>query len=80
MRVVIAEDLALLRDGIASLLADDGHEVVAAVGDGEALLDALDEHPPGPRDRRRPDAADADRRGRARRGRGAPPPARTPRS
>jgi DNA-binding NarL/FixJ family response regulator len=46
MRVVIAEDLALLRDGIASLLADDGHDVVAAVGDGEALLDALAEHRP----------------------------------
>jgi DNA-binding NarL/FixJ family response regulator len=46
MRVVIAEDLALLRDGIAALLADDGHVVVAAVGDGEALLDALAEHRP----------------------------------
>jgi len=46
MRVVIAEDLALLRDGIASLLADGGHEVVAAVGDGEALLGALAEHEP----------------------------------
>ena len=46
MRVVIAEDLVLLREGIASLLADDGHEVVAAVGDGVALLAALDEHEP----------------------------------
>jgi DNA-binding NarL/FixJ family response regulator len=46
MRVVIAEDLALLREGIASLLADSGHEVVAGVGDGEALLAALDEHRP----------------------------------
>jgi DNA-binding NarL/FixJ family response regulator len=46
MRVVIAEDLALLRDGIAALLADDGHVVVAAVGDGDALLDALAEHRP----------------------------------
>ena len=46
MRVVIAEDLVLLREGIASLLTDDGHEVVAAVGDGEALLAALDEHAP----------------------------------
>ena len=46
MRVVIAEDLALLRDGIASMLADSGHEVVAAVGDGDALLDALEEHRP----------------------------------
>jgi DNA-binding NarL/FixJ family response regulator len=46
MRVVIAEDLALLRDGIAALLADGGHEVVAAVGDGKALLDALGAHRP----------------------------------
>jgi DNA-binding NarL/FixJ family response regulator len=46
MRVVIAEDLRLLRDGIASMLVDGGHEVVAAVGDGEALLEALDEHRP----------------------------------
>jgi DNA-binding NarL/FixJ family response regulator len=46
MRVVIAEDLALLREGIASLLKDEGHEVVAAVGDGEALLSAAAEHRP----------------------------------
>ena len=46
MRVVIAEDLVLLREGLASLLADGGHEVVAGVGDGEALLAAIDEHRP----------------------------------
>ncbi|HYZ70085.1 MAG TPA: response regulator transcription factor [Thermoleophilaceae bacterium] len=46
MRVVIAEDLVLLREGIASLLADHGHEVVAGVGDGEALLEAMAEHAP----------------------------------
>ena len=46
MRVVIAEDLVLLREGIASLLADSGHEVVAGVGDGAALLEALAEHDP----------------------------------
>ena len=34
MRVVIAEDLALLRDGLQRLLRDNGFEVVAAVGDG----------------------------------------------
>jgi DNA-binding NarL/FixJ family response regulator len=38
MRVVIAEDLALLRDGMTRLLRDNGIEVVAAVGDGEALV------------------------------------------
>jgi DNA-binding NarL/FixJ family response regulator len=46
MRVVIAEDLALLREGIASLLKDEGHEVPAAVGDGESLLAAAAEHRP----------------------------------
>jgi DNA-binding NarL/FixJ family response regulator len=35
---VIAEDLALLRDGLARLLADSGLEVVAAVEDGSSLL------------------------------------------
>jgi DNA-binding NarL/FixJ family response regulator len=38
MRVVIAEDLALLRDGLSRLLRDNGIEVVAAVADGEALV------------------------------------------
>ena len=38
MRVVIAEDLALLRDGLTRLLRDNGFEVVAAVQDGDALL------------------------------------------
>ena len=38
MRVVIAEDLALLRDGMSRLLRDNGFEVVAAVGDGESLV------------------------------------------
>ena len=46
MRVVIAEDLALLRDGLARLLRDSGFEVVAAVADGEALLEAVEEHRP----------------------------------
>ncbi|HEX3874393.1 MAG TPA: response regulator transcription factor [Solirubrobacteraceae bacterium] len=46
MRVVIAEDLALLREGIAALLKDAGHDVVAAVGDGDALLSAAVEHSP----------------------------------
>lgn len=38
MRVVIAEDLALLRDGLSRLLRDNEIEVVAAVSDGEALV------------------------------------------
>ena len=46
MRVVIAEDSVLLRAGIGRLLADEGVTVVAAVGDGTALLAALVEHRP----------------------------------
>jgi len=46
VRVVIAEDLAILREGLVQLLADRGHEVCAAVGDGPALLDAVAEHQP----------------------------------
>ena len=41
MRVVIAEDLALLRDGLARLLRDNGFDVVAAVSDGDALVHAV---------------------------------------
>jgi DNA-binding NarL/FixJ family response regulator len=41
MRVVIAEDLALLRDGLTRLLRDNGFEVVAAVRDGDALIHAV---------------------------------------
>jgi DNA-binding NarL/FixJ family response regulator len=38
LRVVIAEDLALLRDGLTRLLRDNGFDVVAAVTDGSALV------------------------------------------
>lgn len=37
MRIVIAEDSVLLREGLTRLLADYGHEVVAALGDAEGL-------------------------------------------
>lgn len=46
MRIVIAEDSAVVRAGLAEILADRGHQVVAAVGDAEALLVAVDEHQP----------------------------------
>jgi DNA-binding NarL/FixJ family response regulator len=46
VRVVIAEDLALLREGIMRLLGEHGFEVVAAVEDGEALVAAVEEHDP----------------------------------
>ena len=43
MRAVIAEDLALLRDGIKRLLEDNDCEVVAAVEDADSLIDAIEE-------------------------------------
>ena len=46
MRVAIADDSALLRQGLARLLADDGCEVVASVGDSAALLRAIEPVPP----------------------------------
>ena len=46
MRVAIADDSALLRQGLARLLTDDGCKVVAAVGDGDALLRAIEPVPP----------------------------------
>ena len=46
MRVVIAEDAGLLREGLTAMLADRGHEVCAAVGDAAALLAAVKEHDP----------------------------------
>jgi DNA-binding NarL/FixJ family response regulator len=41
VRVVIAEDLALLRDGLTRLLRDNGFDVVGAVRDGDALVHAV---------------------------------------
>ena len=46
MRIVIAEDTVLLREGLAGLLEDAGHEVVARVGDAEALMAVVAEHEP----------------------------------
>ncbi|MFD9723253.1 response regulator [Streptomyces sp. NPDC059072] len=46
LRVVLAEDAVLLRAGLVELLTRGGHEVVAAVGDAEALAGAVEEHRP----------------------------------
>jgi DNA-binding NarL/FixJ family response regulator len=46
VRIVIAEDTALLREGLAGLLEDAGEEVVARCGDGETVLVAVAEHDP----------------------------------
>ncbi|MBF6342595.1 response regulator transcription factor [Nocardia cyriacigeorgica] len=46
LRVVIAEDSAILRDGLAGLLAERGHQVVAMVGDATNLSEVVAEHAP----------------------------------
>jgi len=46
MRLVIAEDSALFRDGLSRLLEDTGHEIVAAVADADAAQTAVRGHQP----------------------------------
>jgi DNA-binding NarL/FixJ family response regulator len=46
MRVVIAEDSALLREGLARLLVEANFDVVAAVSDGETAIRAVADHQP----------------------------------
>jgi DNA-binding NarL/FixJ family response regulator len=46
MRVILAEDSVLLREGLARLLGDTGLEVTHAVGDADTLLAAVDADPP----------------------------------
>ncbi|WP_433226148.1 response regulator [Microtetraspora malaysiensis] len=46
MRVVLAEDSVLLREGLVWVLGSAGFEVVAAVSDAEGLLRAVDDHEP----------------------------------
>ena len=46
LRAVIAEDSALVREGIARLLTDAGYDVVAKVGDADALILAVEQLQP----------------------------------
>ncbi|MCE9621771.1 MAG: response regulator transcription factor [Actinomycetia bacterium] len=46
MRILIAEDSVLLREGLTRLLGEYGHEVVAAEGDASRLLAMVSEHEP----------------------------------
>jgi DNA-binding NarL/FixJ family response regulator len=46
MRVVIAEDSVLLREGLTRLLTEANHEVAAVAGDAEGFLRAVAEHIP----------------------------------
>ncbi|MEW2019027.1 response regulator transcription factor [Rhodococcus sp. NPDC076796] len=41
MRVIVAEDSTLLREGLVRLLVDEGHDVIASVGDADSLLAAV---------------------------------------
>jgi len=46
LRIVIAEDAAIMRDGLAQTLSRRGHDVVAAVADADALTRAIADHLP----------------------------------
>jgi DNA-binding NarL/FixJ family response regulator len=46
VRVVVADDSVLLREGLVRLVEEAGDEVVAAVGDGPSLVDAITAHRP----------------------------------
>ncbi|MFI2650692.1 MULTISPECIES: response regulator transcription factor [Micromonospora] len=46
MRVALAEDSTLLREGLVRLLTDEGHQVVAAVADADRLVAAVEQHRP----------------------------------
>jgi len=46
VRVVLADDAVLLREGVARLLAEEGFDVVAQVGDGSALVAAVETERP----------------------------------
>jgi DNA-binding NarL/FixJ family response regulator len=46
LRVIIAEDAALIREGIARLIEESGSTVVAKVGDGDAFIEAVVAHRP----------------------------------
>jgi DNA-binding NarL/FixJ family response regulator/class 3 adenylate cyclase len=46
VRLILADDAAVLREGVARLLADEGFEIVAQAGDAEELLRAVRAEPP----------------------------------
>ncbi|MBD9734351.1 response regulator transcription factor [Streptomyces sp. H28] len=46
MRLILAEDSTLLREGLVRLLADEGHDVVAALNDAVTLLTEVEKHGP----------------------------------
>ena len=67
VRVVVADDVMLTREGIVRLLQDAGVDVVAQAEDADGLLRHVRARAAGRGDRRHPHAADAHRRGPRRR-------------
>ena len=61
LRIAIAEDSAILRDGLVQLLVDRGFVITGAVGDPVALRSSVAQNPPGCRGDRHPHAADLHR-------------------
>ena len=59
MRVVIADDELLLREGLARLLAEVGFDVVGKAADRVELARAVDRDPARHRHRRHPDATNS---------------------
>lgn len=46
LRIVLADDAVLLREGLVRVLTEQGHRVIAAVGDGPSLVEAVLDHDP----------------------------------
>lgn len=46
LRIAVADDSILLREGLIRLLTENGHDVVAAIGDGPSLVHAIEVHKP----------------------------------
>lgn len=46
MRVILVDDSALIRDGLASLLADDGVDVIATFSDAQGVVEAVEKQQP----------------------------------
>ena len=63
MRIVLADDHALFRDGVSSLLEAWGHQVVGRAADGRDAVDLVGATRARPRPDGRPDAGDVGRRG-----------------
>ena len=64
MRIVIGEDSALFREGLARLLEDAGHDIAGRAADATTLIEVVERERPDLASHRRPDAPRLDRRRR----------------